>query len=174
MSKNILLILAPTGYQDIEYQRTRAVLEQAGCVIVVASGRGGTAQGKFGGSVEQAVPLTGVQVEDFDAIVFIGGPGAEAYTRDPEALRIAHQAMRAEMPLGAICIAPLILAKAKVLGGRRATVWDDGQETQANILRHAGAQYTGDSVTRDGMIVTGNGPEASEEFGRTLVELMRG
>ncbi len=173
MSKKALLILAPTGYQDVEYNGTRAELEKGGCEIVVASGTGGTARGKFGGTVERTLPLADVSVGDFDAIVFIGGPGAEAYVSHPEALRIAHETVRAEILLGAICVAPLILAKAKVLDGRRATVWDDGQGTQAKILQKAGAQYTGDQVTRDGKIVTGNGPEAAAEFGRTIVELLR-
>jgi len=168
-----LLILAQNGYQDVEYEKVRKVLADGGCSIVVASSDGGTCRGKFGGSVDGAVPMKQMKVEDFDLVVFIGGPGAEASARHPEALRLAHEADLANMPLGAICIAPLILAKAQVLEGKRATVWDDGKGTQNAILEQAGAIVTGDSVTRDGMIVTGNGPEASEEFGRTLLQLVR-
>ncbi|MDO8469116.1 MAG: DJ-1/PfpI family protein [Candidatus Peribacter sp.] len=173
MAKTALIIIAPKDYQDREYERTRAELERGGLAITVAGGDGGTCTGKFGGSVQNALPLRQVKVADFDCIAFIGGPGAEAYVSNPEALRIAHEAVAAEMPLGAICIAPLILAKARVLEGRKATVWDDGRGTQAAILGQAGAEFTGDSVTVDGLIVTGNGPDASEEFGRTLVELTR-
>lgn len=173
VSKKALVIIAQQNYQDREYERTRAALERGGLEVAVASSAGGICTGKSGGSVSGAIPLQQITVTDYDLIAFIGGPGAEAYVSHPEALRIAHEAARADMPLGAICIAPLILAKAKVLEGRKATVWDDGAGTQAGILIQAGATYTGDSVTRDGMIVTGNGPEASEEFGRTLVELAR-
>jgi len=172
MSK-ALLILPQNGYQDSEFEKVRKMLVDGGCSIVIASSDGGTCLGKFGGSVNGAVPMAQVKVDDFDLIAFIGGPGAEAYVRHPEALRLAHEAALANMPLGAICIAPLILAKARVLGGRRATVWDDGKGTQQGILEQAGAIFTGDSVTRDGMIVTGNGPEVSAEFGRTLLEVMR-
>ncbi len=174
MAKKALLIIAPKDYQDREYARTRAELERGGLEVTVAGGEGGTCTGKFGGSVQNTLPLKQVKVEDFDCVAFIGGPGAEAYVRNPEALRIAHEAAVAGKPLGAICIAPLILAKARVLEGRKATGWDDGQGTQTEILEQAGAEFTGDSVTLDGLIVTGNGPEASEEFGRTLVELTRG
>lgn len=173
MAKKALIVIAQQDYQDREYERTRTELERGGLEVTVAAGEGGTCTGKFGGSVQNALPLRQVKVADFDCIAFIGGPGAEAYVSNAEALRIAHEAAAAEMPLGAICIAPLILAKARVLEGRKATVWDDGRGTQAAILERAGATVTGDSVTRDGLIVTGNGPEASEEFGRTLAELTR-
>jgi len=173
MPKKALLIIAQKDYQDRENERTRAELERSGLEVTVAGGEGGTCTGRFGGSVQNTLPLKQVKVEEFDLIAFIGGGGAEAYVNHPEALRIAHEAARADMPLGAICIAPLILAKAKVLDGKKATVWDDGAGTQEAILERAGATVTGDSVTRDGNIVTGNGPDASEEFGRTLVELTR-
>lgn len=173
VSKKALLIIAQKDYQDREYERMRAELERGVLAITVAGGEGGTCTGKFGGSVQNALPLKQVKVADFDCIAFIGGPGAEAYVRSPEALRIAHEAAASSVPLGAICIAPLILAKARVLEGKKATVWDDGQGTQEAILEQAGAECTGDSVTVDGLIVTGNGPDASEEFGRTLVELTR-
>lgn len=173
MAKKALLIIAQKDYQDREYERTRAELERSGLEVTVAGGEGGTCTGKFGGSVRSAVPLRQVKVEDFDLIAFIGGPGAEAYVNDVEALRIANEAVRADIILGAICIAPLILAKAKALEGRKATVWDDGRGTQERILAQAGAEVTGDSVTVDGKVVTGNGPDASEEFGRTLTELTR-
>jgi protease I len=32
-----------------------------------------------------------------------------------------------------------------------------------------GADYTGESVTQDGRIITANGPEAAREFGKTIV-----
>jgi protease I len=74
------------------------------------------------------------------------------------------------MVLGAICIAPTILAKAGVLKGKQATVWDAKGE-QIAILKAAGARYTGNEVTVDALLVTGNGPNAAEEFGRTFATL---
>lgn len=168
-----LLIIAQDGYQDIEYAGTRGELERGGFTIVVASGDGGTCTGKLGGSVSGTIPMRQVKAEDYDVIAFIGGPGAQVYARHPEALRIAHEAVVAGKTVGAICIAPLILAKAKVLTARKATVWDDGNGTQTEILEQAGAICTGDSVTVDGRIVTGNGPDAAEEFGKTLVAVSR-
>ena len=168
--QNALIIIAQKDYQDKELQGTRDGLIAGGFDIIIASSEAAKCQGKLGGSETAAVAMRDVNVNDYDRIAFIGGPGAHALSSDPEALRIAHEAVRADIPLGAICIAPLILAKAKVLEGRQATVWDSGGEQQA-MLEQYEAIYTGDSVTVDGKIVTANGPAAADEFGKTLAAL---
>ncbi len=167
MPRPAIIVLAQNGYQDHEYGGTRAALEAAGFVIVVASGALGPCRGKFGGVAEATVALRDVRVEDYDRIAFIGGPGATAYANDAEALRIAREATAAGVPLGAICIAPTILAAAGVLRGKRATVWNEDGEQEA-VLTAAGATYTAELVTIDGMLVTGNGPKAAEAFGNAL------
>lgn len=165
-----LIILAQEGYQDHEYRGTRNGIEAADFEIVVASSEVGPCRGKLGGAADANIALRDVKVKDYDRIVFIGGPGAKALASDPEALRIAHEAARESIVLGAICIAPTILAKAHVLDGKKATVWNnDGQ--QFELLEQYGAVFTGDEVTVDGLIVTGNGPQAAEEFGKTLASL---
>ncbi|MCA9370840.1 MAG: DJ-1/PfpI family protein [Candidatus Peregrinibacteria bacterium] len=165
-----LLIIAQDGYQDRELEGTATGLSDAGFEIILSSKEEGFCKGKLGGTQRSSIAMRDVQVQDYDRIAFIGGPGAGAYASDPDALKIANDAYRADMPLGAICIAPTILAKAHVLDGKRATVWDSGGE-QAGILEQYGAMYTGESVTVDGKIVTGNGPDAAEEFGKTLAAL---
>ncbi len=165
-----LIVIAQTGFQDVEFEGTRKGLADAGFDIVITSKEVGECVGKFGGKLTASIAMRDVKADDYDRIAFIGGPGAHALTSDPDALQLANAAARTGKPLGAICIAPTILAKADVLDGKRATVWDSGGE-QIAILEQHGAIYTGDLVTVDGMIVTGNGPEAAEEFGKTLAAM---
>jgi protease I len=166
--RTALLILAQQGFQDLEYMGTRKGLEDAGFAVVIGSKAKGACTGKFSADVNATVALKDIVVENYDRIAFIGGPGAFAYASDADALKIANDTARAGIPLGAICIAPTILAKARVLDGKKATVWDDGEGTQIEFLEKMGATYTGDTVTVDGLIVTGNGPEAAEEFGKAF------
>ncbi|OGJ55748.1 hypothetical protein A3D88_02275 [Candidatus Peribacteria bacterium RIFCSPHIGHO2_02_FULL_52_16] len=169
--KKSLIIIAQEGFQDKELEGTRNGLEAAGFSIILASTKKGECRGKFG-SVEQAeIALKDVNVSDYDRIAFIGGPGAAVLKDDLQALRIAQETVKAKKPLGAICIAPTILAAAGVLKGKQATGWDDGEGTQIRFLEASGAIFTGESVTKDGLIVTGNGPEAAEEFGRVFAGL---
>ncbi|MCF7844265.1 MAG: DJ-1/PfpI family protein [Kiritimatiellales bacterium] len=165
-----LLIIAKEGFQDIELNGTRDALIAAGFEVILGSSEIGSCAGKLGGSEEAAKALKDVQVDEYDCLAFIGGPGASQFFDDGEALRIAHEAARLNKPLGAICIAPIILAKARVLSGKQATVWDSDGQQQSELEKYE-AQYTGDSVTVDGKIVTANGPDAAEEFGRTLATL---
>lgn len=168
--KKVLIVIAQTGYQDFEYSGTRKGLEDAGFEVVVGSVSAGPCQGKLGGTVDADVALSDVQVSDHDHIAFIGGPGAKALDSDVDALRIARETVAAGKPLGAICIAPRILAAAGVLKGVQATVWNEDGE-QGKFLESKGAIYTGEHVTVDDMIVTADGPASAEEFGEKLALL---
>lgn len=162
----VLLIIAPDDFQDREYSATRSVLEKAGCQVRVASSAGGICLGMSGMEVQPDLALEEVDVGDYTAVAFIGGGGAAAYFEDPAALDIARQAYQRDMTVGAICIAPVILAMAGILGGKKATVSPSG----VNDLEQAGAEYTGSDVEQDGKIVTACGPRAAEAFGQALVD----
>jgi protease I len=165
--RQALIILAQQGFQDLEYAGTRRGLEDAGYSITLASTARGTCTGKFGGKEEALLALHEVSVEDFEKVAFIGGPGALALADSEDARRIARDTVSSGKVLGAICIAPTILARAGVLKGKHATVWDSGGEQRA-LLEEEGAFYTGEEVTMDGKVVTANGPKAAEEFGKVL------
>lgn len=167
--RTFLLVIAKQGYQDGEYQDTRASLEAASIAVTVASTEAGTCAGKLGGTAEATVALGDVDVTTFDGVAFIGGPGAATFKDDPGALRIVRDAVAAKKVLGAICIAPTVLAAAGILQDKEATVWDqDG--LQSAFLEEHGAHFTGEEVTVDGLIVTANGPEAAKAFGARLAE----
>jgi protease I len=164
--KKVLVVIAQEGYQDVELEGTRKALEAAGYTAVLCSKEAGTCTGKFGGSEHALLAMKDVDVGDYNRVVFIGGPGAAELASDGYALNIAYKTVEMGLPLGAICVAPLILAKAKVLDGRKATVWHSDENVE--VLHRSGAMYTGEDVTVDGKIVTANGPDAAEEFGRTI------
>ncbi len=166
-----LLIIAQNNYQDRELEGTRKGLIAAGFDVVLASSEAGTCTGKFGGSEVATIALKDVRIDAYERIAFIGGPGAEALVTHEEALRIAREAAASGTPLGAICIAPLILAAAGVLQGKQATVWDDGYGTQIRELERAGAIFVDAPVVEDGLLLTGNGPAAAGAFGKRLAKM---
>lgn len=168
--KHALIILAKEGFQDHEYAPTRKELEAGGFEVTIASTEKGSCTGKYGSTEEATVTLKEVDVTDFDAIVFIGGPGAFELIDNPDALKIANDAARQNIVLGAICIAPAILAKARVLEAKKATI-SNKNDDQSHYLTDFGAIYTGDTVTVDDTIVTADGPDSAEQFGRTLASM---
>ncbi|MBN1544218.1 DJ-1/PfpI family protein [Candidatus Woesearchaeota archaeon] len=166
--KSILMVIAPEGFRDEEFLEPEAVFERAGADVTVASKGVSVAKGKLGATAEVDIDISDVNVEDYDAVVFIGGPGASVYFDDPTALKIAKDAYAAGKVAAAICIAPSILANAGVLKGRKATCF----ESESGNVGEKSAGYTGEPVTVDGLIVTANGPAAAKRFGQEIVKLL--
>ncbi|HID73356.1 TPA: DJ-1/PfpI family protein [Candidatus Micrarchaeota archaeon] len=166
----VLMIIAQEGFRDEEYQIPRETIEKAGHSVKVASITRSKATGKFGAVVQPDLAVHEANPEYFDAIVVVGGPGAKALADNAEVINLLEKANLKGKKICAICVAPMILAKAGVLSGKNATVFPD-REAVAE-LRAGGALYREQNVVTDGNVVTAKGPEAAEEFGREVVKLL--
>ena len=170
-NKKIAIVIAFRDFQDEEYFIPRQILEGAGAEIKTVSTSLGQAIGKLGGEAKVDLLLDDLRVGDYNAVLFIGGPGAAKYIDDPQAHQIAKELLETDKLLGAICIAPAILAKSGVLSGKKATVWSNPMEKSAvKILKEEGANYQLDPVVIDGNIVTANGPAAAKSFAEAIIE----
>jgi protease I len=118
-----------------------------------------------GGLVASELTLDNAHVDDFDAIVFIGGPGTGEFFNNSAALNIAREAGAKHKVIAAISVAPTILANAGVLRNLRAT----GFISQRESIQKGGAQYTGAPVERDGLIITASGPLVVVPFAQSIV-----
>jgi protease I len=167
--KTILMIVADKNFRDEELFQPKEKFEKAGFTVKVAAGSSGEAKGMLGGRVKPDLTLSGVVLSDYAAIVFVGGGGAAQYFDDPVAHKIAQDTAKSDKILAAICIAPVILAKAGVLKGKKATVWS----TEGTELQTYGAKYTGERVVRDGNIITGNGPFSALPFAQEIINALQ-
>jgi len=167
--KKALLVIAPQNFRDEEYFDTKQVLEQQGVAVTTASRNAGEVTGMLGRTAMADISLDDVRAADYDAVVFIGGNGAQVYFSDSTTHAIAVTASEAGKIVAAICIAPVILANAGLLQGKRATCWNGEFASQIEV---GGAEYTGENVVRDGMIITANGPAAAKDFGAEIVKAL--
>jgi protease I len=166
--KKALFIIAPKNFQEQEFSRPFAILNQNNVAITVASTTMPEAVGGKGSKARVDMLLKDARADDFDAIVFIGGPGAAQYIDDPTAHKLAQDAVKGRKVLAAICIAPRILGKAGVLKGKKATVFpSEGEKLKAD-----GARYTGKAVERDGRIITADGPDSAQAFGQEIMKAL--
>ena len=168
--KRAALIVASRDFRDEELFETRRILERAEIRTVIASSRTGPLQGMLGGTAEATSFVRDLIVDDYDAIVFIGGVGAMEYFDSPAALSIAREAADKKKVLAAICVAPTILANAGLLRGVRATSFLSEREA----LQVAGANYTGSPLERDGLIITARDPVAAAMFGQAIADAIAG
>ncbi|MFH1826700.1 MAG: DJ-1/PfpI family protein [bacterium] len=164
MPKKVALIIPFQGFRDEEYLEPKAVFETSGIAVTTASTQVGTATGKLGAKAKVDITLNDLKVADYDAILFIGGPGSYALRDNPIAHKIAQEAVEQDKILAAICAAPGILAKAGVLEGKKATMFAPNNE----ILTKHGASYTGNGVEIDGKIITATGPETAKRWAQTI------
>ncbi len=171
--KRVALVIASKGFKDEEYFVTKQILEKSGFRISTTSNDPGIAIGSEGAGVKIDFPLESLHIEKFDAIVFIGGEGAIDCLDNERSYKIARDTIKKNRILGAICIAPVILARAGVLKNRKSTVWS-GQlnKVPIAILKENGAIYKEKDVVIDGKIITANGLEAAEEFGKNIVQAL--
>ena len=167
--KKVLMVIASQQFRDEEYQKPRRLLEAEGAVVTVASSSLKEAVGMLGLKVRPDVLLKEARAADYHAVVFIGGMGATEYWNSPVAHDLARSAVKAGKITSAICLAPMTLANAGLLHGKRATIW---KEVVADF-RTKGVLYTGSPVEKDGPFITGSGPDAAEAFGKALVEALQ-
>ena len=169
----IALIIAFRNFCDEEYFIPQDIFLKAGFDIKTISSEKGLAIGGSGGEAEVDISFEDFNISEFDAIVFVGGPGAYKYIDDQSIWQIVRDTIKQEKILAAICIAPVILARAGVLEAKKATVWSSVMDKKPiRILEENGAKYQDKAVVQDGKIITANGPSSAKEFAETIVQSM--
>lgn len=165
---DIVMVIAPTMFRDEEYDIPKRILEARGATVTTASTGPGEAIGKLGMLASPTLSVADAALRAWDAVVFVGGAGASIFFDDAAAHTLASNALGHGAVLSAICVAPSTLAHAGLLNGLRATAFPS---QQADLEAH-GALWTGDTVTVDSTVITANGPEAAEEFGEAIGDLL--
>ncbi|MFH1867359.1 MAG: DJ-1/PfpI family protein [Candidatus Omnitrophota bacterium] len=167
--KKILAIIASSNFRDEELLVPKGIFEEEGFKVVVASSSLEASRGMLGAEIKPNILIGDVNVDDYDAVIFVGGSGASEYWDNEIAHKIAKDTLGKKKLLAAICIAPITLANAGVLNNKRATVWF----SEANKLAGKGASYTGSVVEVDGDIITANGPTSASEFAEAIVKKLK-
>jgi len=168
MAKKVVFVISQTDFRDEELLEPKEVLEGRGFEVKIASKTRNKAIGKLGAEVDPDLAIPEIEAKDFDALVFVGGPGARDYFSEGMVLDLVKDFKSAGKVLGAICIAPSILANAGALIGRNVTAFPSEEQN----LRDKGADYTGMQVEVDGKVVTAKDPGAAKEFGEKLAYLL--
>ncbi|EKD48611.1 MAG: ThiJ/PfpI [uncultured bacterium] len=172
MTGKILFVIAHNGYQPVEYAEPKKILHDAGFHVVTASDKPGSAKDKDGNITKVDLTLKDVNVNAYDGIFFIGGPGALECLDNEESYRIIKRAAEKHLPLGAICISTRILAKAGALTRHRATGWNGDNELE-KIYAEYDVKYLPEPVVVEENIITAIGPTAAKTFGQEIISLLQ-
>jgi protease I len=168
---NILIVVPPRDFRDEEYEIPRKIFEDAGIGVKVASLAAGECYGCDGLVIDADIDLNEINVEDFSAIFFVGGPGSPLLFGEEDIIDLAKSFFEEGKLVCAICWATVILAIAGVLkAGDKATAWPGAKEelTKRRIV------YTGESMVVQGNVLTADGPASAELFAMKITELLMG
>lgn len=142
------------------------LLRRAGVEVVIAALHGTAAVGRSGIRIEADASLVDVSNRDFDLLLIPGGPGVGELRRDGRAASLAREFAAAGKPVAAICAAPLVLADAGLLDGRRFTAHQSVRDTLPGALD--------ERVVEDGRLITSRGAGTAMDFGLALVARLAG
>jgi len=167
MSK-VLVIIAPQNFRDEEFQESFDACKKANFDVTVASVTNDTCVGMFGAKVTPDRSVDEVEAGQFDAVIVIGGAGTPVLKKYPKVLQIIQKAAEQNKVLAAICLGPIVLAKAGILEGKKATVFSSG----ISEIKDGGAEYVPEPVVVDGNLITADGPNAAARFGDAVVKAL--
>lgn len=165
---NILLVIASRGYQVKEYGDTKTILENNGHIVVTASDKIDEAVSHIGSKTKVDILVDNVDINDYDGVYLIGGPGALSCLDNERVYRIIRNVSNESNKFfGAICISPRILINSGIMKGIKMTGWNGDNELE-DICRKANSIYVRESVVCDGRIITAEGPMSAVKFGETI------
>ncbi|MCK4426924.1 MAG: DJ-1/PfpI family protein [candidate division Zixibacteria bacterium] len=166
--KKIVMIIAPQNFRDEELFEPKQILTEKGAEVKVASASLEIAGGMLGAEVNPDMLISDIKPDQWDAIILVGGSGASRYWEDFSIHSMLNEAVKQNKIVGAICIAPVTLANAGILSGKKATVFISERQKLAD----KGAECTAKNVQRDGNIITASGPQAAKEFGNAIAQAL--
>ncbi len=160
---NVCVLLA-NGFEELEATALVDVLRRAGVSVTTLGVEGREVTGAHGLALRADALLSEARHRPWDMVILPGGMPGAATLKDNAAVQELLKAQNAAgKRLAAICAAPMALAKAGVLSGKRATCYP-GTEPEL-----AGATLSEERVVHDGNVFTSRGPGTAVEFALALV-----
>jgi len=166
----VAMLIAPKDFRDEEYFQPKVMLEAVGIqVSTVAKGDPEEVTGIKGGKAHIDAKLEEINPLVYDGLILVGGKGSEVYFTNRKVHELVKSMYKANKIVAAICIAPVILAKAGILKNHKATVHQDG----ISIFKNNGAEYISKPLVIDGNIITAKDFTAAMSFGDAIAKKVK-
>lgn len=164
-------ILATDGVEQVELERPRQALEEAGAETQVVSPAEKSIRAwqhdHWGDDIPVDVPLAAANPDRYDALLLPGGVmNPDRLRLDDRAVRFVRAFFEQAKPVAAICHGPWLLADAGAVAGREVTSWP----SLRTDLTNAGAKWVDREVVVDGGLVTSRKPDDIPAFNAKMIE----
>jgi len=169
IARSVLMVIAPENFRDEEFKEPYDLFTNSGIKVIVASTDTVPAKGMLGMVVTPDILLDQVIPDSFDALVVVGGTGCKILWDNTILHKIVQNFNATKKTIAAICIAPVVLARAGILKDIKATVYPTAKEH----IEKCGAVYTGSDVESSENIITGSNPDAVKEFATAILNTLK-
>ena len=168
----MVYIFLANGFETMEALAPADVMRRAGVETATVGVTGKTAVSAQGIPVVCDILLNEVSEEKAEMLVLPGGgKGTENLRASDELCALVTRAFERELPVGAICAAPSILASLGLLSGRKVACYPS---FEAEIKAAGGIIDENSPCVTDGFMITGQGAGCSLRFALKLLEHLRG
>jgi protease I len=171
--KKVLIVIPHTQFRDEEFLEPKKILEEEGATVVVASTSVRACRGIRGEVVQSQVAIAEAKPDDYSAVVLCGGSSVPDFFWNDKKLQELVAAMAAAgKVVAAICLSTVVLAKAKLLAGKEATVYYLPAALEA--LKEGGAKYVKETLIIHNNLILAEGPPDSQRFGQAIRAALAG
>jgi protease I len=171
--KKVLIVIPHTQFRDEEFFEPKKILEDEGATVSVASTKVGICRGMKGGVTQAEIAIADAKAEDYACVVLCGGSSVpEFFWKDKKLQDLVAAMSAAGKIVAAICLSTVVLAKAKLLAGREATVYFLPEALEE--LKTGGAKYVKETLLIHGNIILAEGPPDSQRFGQAIRTALAG
>ena len=166
-------ILVTDGFEQVEFTRPRAALEQQGALIKVISSKRGKVQGFHhdvkGDQFDVDLTFAEADSKNFDAALLPGGVmNGDQIRIIPEAQHFIQEIDEDGKPIAAICHGSWLLVSARLVEGRTMTSWPTLQDD----IRNAGGKWVDQEVVVDGNLITSRKPADIPAFNQKMCDVL--
>jgi protease I len=165
--KKVLMVIPHTQFRDEEFFEPKKILEDEGVKVVVASTSVRTCRGMKGGTVQSDLAIADAKADEYAGLILCGGSSVpDVFWNDKKLQELAVAMASAGKVIAAICLSTVVLAKAKLLADREATVYFLPEALEE--LKAAGAIYVPETLLIHNNIILAEGPPDSQRFGQAI------
>lgn len=167
-------ILVANGFEQVEMEKPRQALDDAGAKTFIISPEDQRVQGwnhyEKGDLFSIDVPLNLAKAEDFDALLLPGGViNPDKLRTLPQAVHFVKKIHDQQKPIAAICHGPWLLINAEIVEGHQVTSW-----TSIKVdLMNAGAEWVDEPVVCDHKLITSRNPDDIPAFNDAMIKLFQ-
>ena len=163
------LVLIANGSEEVETLFPVDVLRRAGVLVDLTSINEKIVVCSRNVSVVADKLFCEVNPLEYDVVVVPGGlNGSKNISNDEVVVKAISLMMEKGKLIASICAAPaLVLAKHNLIKGRKATCFPDKE-----FISLIGENYTGESVTVDGKLITASGPKSALDFSLAICKAL--